>query len=342
MKEPRDVVELARELVAIPSVTGDEGAIAQVIAERLEANHWHVLRQEVPPEVPGGPARYNILAVDDPSREPELVLTTHLDTVPPFIAPSEDDESLFGRGTCDAKGIFAAQWMAVERLRASGKKGIALLGVAGEETDSVGAKIAPALLPRARFVVDGEPTDLMMTSGAKGILALKVTAKGIAGHSAYPEQGISAAHAIIRALARLVDAKLPGSDKFGDSTVNVGVLNSGLAPNVIAPSASASVLIRLAAPIEAVLAETKKILGPEIDVEITSASDPLDMHVPDGHAARIVRFGSDVPYLAKIGTCLLVGPGSILDAHTKGEFVRKKDLEKSVELYCSIAEALIS
>jgi acetylornithine deacetylase len=342
MKEPCDVVALARELVAVPSVTGDEGGVAQLVAERLEKNLWHVTRQEVPPEVPGGPARYNILAVDDPALEPQLVLTTHLDTVPPFIAPTEDDEHLYGRGTCDAKGIFAAQWMAVERLRAAGKKGIALLGVAGEETDSVGAKIAHVMLPRARFVVDGEPTDLMMTSGAKGILALRVTAKGIAGHSAYPEQGISAAHAMIRGLARLVDAKLPGSEKFGDSTVNVGVLNSGLAPNVIAPAASASVLIRLAAPIEAVLAEVRRALGPDLEVEITSASDPLDMHVPEGHASRVVRFGSDVPYLAKIGTCLLVGPGSILDAHTKGEFVKKKDLETSVELYCSIAEGLFA
>lgn len=341
MKEPRDVLELARELIAVPSVTGSEGGIASLIADRLEENHWHVVRQEVPPEVAGGPARYNILAIDDPGRAPDVVLTTHLDTVPPFIALTEDDEHLYGRGTCDAKGIFAAQWMALERLRASGKKGLALLGVAGEETDSVGAKLAHQLLPRARFVIDGEPTDMLLTSAAKGILALKLTAKGVAGHSAYPERGHSAAHAMIRALARLVDAPLPSLPKYGDTTVNVGVLSTGLAPNVIAPAASASVMIRLAAPFSEVLAAVEAALGPEIGVEVTSNAEPLDIFVPEGHESRVVRFGSDVPYLSGIGTCLLVGPGSILDAHTSGEKVKKEDLRAAVELYTSISEKLI-
>ncbi|MCK6551250.1 M20/M25/M40 family metallo-hydrolase [Myxococcota bacterium] len=338
---PHDVVELAKELVAFPSVTGDEGAIAQMIGDRLRAAGWHVTLQPVPPEKEGGPARFNLLAVDDPSITPELVLTTHLDTVPPFIAPTEDDEYLYGRGTCDAKGIFAAQWIAAERLRAAGKRGIALLGVAGEETDSVGAKMVPEVLPKARFVIDGEPTDLDMTSGAKGILALKLTAKGIAGHSAYPEQGVSASHALIRALARLLDAKLPFDPEFGETTVNVGVMQGGVAPNVISPAASALVMIRLGDALDRVLQEVRRVLGPDLDVEVTSGSEPQRIHVPAGRTGKVVRFGSDVPYLAKVGTTLLVGPGSILDAHTSGEKVSKRALRDSVELYVALGDELL-
>src|SRR5262249_43966979 len=156
----------------------------------------------------------------------------HLDTVPPFIPLSEDDEYLYGRGTCDAKGIFAALWIVADILRERGKKGIALLGVAGEETDSFGAKAVSAVLPRARFIIDGEPTDLELTSAAKGILSLRLSARGIAGHSAYPERGKSAAHAMVAALSRLLEAKLPFLEKFGETTVNVGLMSGGVAPNV--------------------------------------------------------------------------------------------------------------
>src|SRR5262249_49489740 len=156
------------------------------------------------PEKAGGPERINLLAMTDPGRPPDVVLTTHLDTVPPLIPLSEDDAYLYGRGTCDAKGIFAAQWIAADQLREKGRRNIALLGVAGEETDSVGAKTVSAVLPKARFIIDGEPTDLELTSAAKGILALRLSANGIAGHSAYPERGKSATHAMVLSLARLL------------------------------------------------------------------------------------------------------------------------------------------
>lgn len=339
--EEIDVVELARELVAYPSLTGEEGRIAEMIGARLEQAGWHVTRQPVPPEKPGGEPRINLLAVDDPSAPPELVLTTHLDTVPPFIPLAEDDEYLYGRGTCDAKGIFAAQWAAIERLRARGHKRLALLGVAGEETDSIGAKSVQAVLPRARWIIDGEPTDLELTAAAKGILALRMSAQGIAGHSAYPEQGRSATHALIRVLVALLEAELPGVQEFGETTVNVGLIAGGVAPNVIAPEASASVLIRLGAPLDVVLDKVRRIAGDEVKVEVTSGSEPLRMYVPAGHTGKVVRFGSDVPYLSQIGSTLLVGPGSILDAHTAVERVKKADLERAVELYVSLGESLL-
>jgi acetylornithine deacetylase len=336
-----DVVHLTRELIAFPSVTGDEGAIAQHIGARLEKDGWHVILQEVPPETASGAPRYNVLALDDPTVTPALVLTTHIDTVPPFIPPTEDDEYIYGRGACDAKGIFAAQWIAIERLRESGRRGLALLGVAGEETDSVGAKMVHQVLPRARWIVDGEPTDLEMTSAAKGILALRVRADGVAGHSAYPERGRSAAHVLVRALARLIDARLPSLEEFGETTVNVGVLHAGVAPNVLAPEGIASVMIRLGAGCDEVLREVKRVLGEEISVEVTSSSEPLRIHVPPGRTGKVVRFGSDVPYLGRVGTTLLVGPGSIFDAHTSGEKISKAELCRSVDLFFELGRELL-
>lgn len=338
-----DVVELTRTLVAIPSITNDEGEVSAFVAAGLEAQGWHVVLQEVPPEgghTPKKP-RLNVLALPAPGVTPEVVLTTHLDTVPPFIPPTEDEVYLYGRGTCDAKGIFAAMWVAAERLRAAGEARIALLGVVGEETDSWGAKQVHQILPKAGWIVDGEPTELVPASGAKGILALNVTAKGRAAHSAYPEQGHSALHDLIPALARLLEAQLPHEPKFGATTVNVGVIGGGVAPNVLAPSASAQVLIRLGAPAEDVLREVRRLLGDALQLEITSKSDPHDIHVPAGQAGEVVRFGSDVPYLAKIGKPLLVGPGSIHDAHTAREKIAKADLVRAVELYARIARGLL-
>ncbi len=340
--ETMDVVELTKALVAIPSITGDEGRIAAWIAGRLEADGWRVTRQPVPPEGTATTAdpRINVIATSDDDA-PRVVLTTHLDTVPPFIAVTEDRDHLFGRGVCDAKGIFASQWIAAERLRAAGHRGIALVGVAGEETDSIGAKILSKALPRADFVIDGEPTDLELSSGAKGILSLSVRMTGVAGHSAYPETGRSATHALVQALSRLLMSELPYHPGFGATTANIGVLSGGVAPNVIAPSAEARLMIRLGAPSDTVLATVAELLGPDVEIEVTSKSEPHKIHVPAGRKGKIVRFGSDVPYLSSIGTPLLVGPGSIHMAHTAHERIRKDELARAVDLYQQLAITLL-
>lgn len=339
-----DVIALTKELVGIPSITNDEGAVGRWIADRLAAQGWHVQTQEIPPEGEAKPAlpRLNVLALSDLDGPPEVVLTTHLDTVPPFIPVREEGDYLYGRGTCDAKGIFAAQWVAAEGLRKAGVKRIALLGVVGEETDSWGAKKVHELLPKAGYLVDGEPTELVPASGAKGILALSVRAKGKAAHSAYPEQGHSALHDLIPALARVLAAELPFLPEYGPSTANVGLIQGGVAPNVLAPAATASVLIRLGAPSAQVLAAVQPLLGPELEFEITSRAEPHPILVPEGQQGEVVRFGSDVPYLQRIGTPLLVGPGSIHDAHTAGEKVKKADLLAAVELYTQITRALLA
>lgn len=338
-----DVIALTKELCAIPSVTNDEGRVARLVADRLAEQGWHVKTQEVPPEGGAEPElpRLNVLALAEPDVTPSVVLTTHLDTVPPFIPPTEDEHRIYGRGTCDAKGIFAAQWVAAEKLRAEGHRGIALLGVAGEETDSIGAKMIDGLLPKADWIIDGEPTELVFSSGAKGILALTLRAKGKAGHSAYPEVGHNALHDLIPVLASLVDAELPSEARYGDTTLNVGVVAGGVAPNVLAPSAEAFVLIRLAASADAVLEVVRSKIPDSIEVEITSNADPHPMPMPDGYDGEVVKFGSDVPYLAKVGRTMLVGPGSIHDAHTSHEKIEKKDLLAAVGLYETVARQLM-
>lgn len=339
MEEGTEVVELARRLVDIPSPTGWEGRVGAFMAERLEAAGWAVARQDLPGDRDGG-GRFNVLATSG-SAPPRLVFTTHLDTVPPPVPFREDEEHLYGRGTCDAKGILAAMWVAAERLRAEGYEGVALLGVVGEETDSIGAKRVGEILPAADWIIDGEPTELELVSAAKGVYLFRAEVEGVAAHSAYPERGDSAIHHLLEALHRLLSERLPSEERFGPTTVNVGRIEGGAAANVIAPHAAAEVIIRLGAPRAKVLPIVKELLGPKVRVEVRSESEPLEMHVPSGRRGRPVAFGSDVPYLSRLGTPLLVGPGSILDAHTDGEKVKKSDLEAAVELYVELGRRLL-
>jgi acetylornithine deacetylase len=213
--------------------------------------------------------------------------------------------------------------------------------VVGEETDSIGAKKVTEILPHADWIVDGEPTDLVMTSAAKGVLAMRLSCQGVAAHSAYPDRGRSATHPLIRGLAKVIDAQLPSEPAFGETTANVGTIHGGLAANVLAPEARAELMVRLAAPLAVVRAEIDRLLGSEVAIEIASQSEPLRIHVPEGYASAPVSFGSDVPHLSGIGTPLLVGPGSIHDAHTQGEKIRKDDLRRAVEFYVELGERLL-
>jgi acetylornithine deacetylase len=338
---PLDVVELTRHLVEIPSITNEEGLVCAFVERALGERGWRLATQPVPPDagVDQAPGRMNVLATATEAR-PRVVLTTHLDTVPPHISFSEDDAWLYGRGTCDAKGVFAAMWVAAERLRDAGHP-VGLLGVVGEETDSLGAKMVHELLPETDWIIDGEPTDGVMASGAKGILSLRLHVEGVPAHSAYPERGDSALHRLIPALATLIDADLPSEASYGPTTVNVGRVRGGVAPNVLAPSASADVMIRLGAPADRVASIVRTMLPPEVKIEELSRSDPHPIDVVDGQPSAVVRFGSDVPYLRRIGRPLLLGPGSIHDAHTRHERIRRQDLRTAVEQYVVVAEALL-
>lgn len=339
MKEESEVIKLARELVQIPSETGREGRVARWLEERWSDRGWQVTRQAIPGALDGEP-RANVLATAG-DKPPRLVLTTHLDTVPPALEFHEDETRLYGRGTCDAKGILAAMWVAAERLRAEGHDDVAVLGVVGEETDSIGAKRVGEILPRADWIIDGEPTELGLVSAAKGVYLFRAEVEGVAAHSAYPERGDSAIHHLLHALERLLAETLPSEPRFGPTTVNVGRIEGGAAPNVIAPHAAADVIIRLGAPRSQVLPVVKDLLGPRVKLEVRSESEPIEMHVPVGHSGHPVAFGSDVPYLSRLGTPLLVGPGSILDAHTAGEKIEKADLEAAVDLYVELGHRLL-
>jgi len=281
------------------------------------------------------PGRDNLLAVI-PGTSPTLLLTTHLDTVPPHFDPyrSDDGEWLFGRGVCDAKGIAAAMVCAAFTLPESVKDKVGMLFVVGEETHSDGAKAAAqGFMPRVKYFIDGEPTDLRLVKAMKGVLGFQLSVKGKAAHSAYPDAGKSAIHHLLEDLKKLVDHPWPAEGDLGDTTLNVGVIQGGAAPNVLAPFAEASCLMRTATDADLLKERLLSLLSEGTQIDIRSTASPLRLFCPPGFETCVVAFGSDVPYLKPLGTPLLVGPGSILDAHTAHEKVRVDDLGKAQDLY---------
>ena len=316
-----DVVLLTKELCAIESVTGNEKEISGFVAGLLQANGFKVEFQPLP-----NSHRANVYAFR--SESPKILLTTHLDTVPPHIPVSEspDGEWLMGRGVCDAKGIAAALICGAIRAQSDD---VALLFVVGEETISDGAKwAAQSMHHRFDFVIDGEPTDLKLASSMKGALVFELSATGKAGHSAYPESGYSALHQLIRDANRIMSFAWPDA-----TTVNIGVMNGGVAPNVHAPDAHLSGVMRLTCSVDETKRNLKLLVHPETQIKILSMSEPRQLHVMDGFETCQVAFGCDIPHLEKLGAPILFGPGSILDAHTQGEKIRKSDLYKAVDSY---------
>jgi len=334
-----DVVELTREMCAIPSITNDEKAIVDFVHQLLTQKGYEVSLQTV-----GGDAsRQNLLAIV-PGVKPEIMLTTHLDTVPPFIPPtdSEDGEWLWGRGVCDAKGIAASMIVAGDRLREAGEHRFALLFVVGEETCSDGAKkAADNFAPSVRYFIDGEPTDMKLVSAMKGAMQFELEVEGKAGHSAYPESGHSAVHALVHDVENLLQTDWPQDGDVGETNLNIGTIEGGVAPNVHAPFARASCMMRTATDAKTLEEQLMSTVGDKTKVSIKSQSSPLHLHVVEGRESCVVSFGSDVPYLLPLGTPLLVGPGSILDAHTSHEKVKKSDLRDAVVLYADLVTSLL-
>jgi len=332
---PIDVLRLTRELIDIPSVTGEEFQIGTSLAELLNRLGYHVELQDVSPE------RSNIIATTE--ARPRVVLSTHMDTVPPFITSTEDDEFIYGRGACDAKGIIAAQIAAAERLRAGGVNEIGLLFTVDEEVTSAGAKVAndhPAA-ESCEYLINGEPTDNRLAIGTKGSLQAVIRTEGRAAHSAYPEKGESAIEKLLDVLDEVRKIDWPGDELFGATTCNIGVLSGGTRPNVIPSDAEATLQIRLA--VES--GPAKDLLEQAIDnraaVDYKSMHDPIRLMEVDGFEQMIARFTTDIPYLSNWGKPLLIGPGSILVAHTDHERVRKQDLGKAVTIYADLVRRLL-
>ena len=333
-----------RELVDIPSVTGDERALAERVGADLEEAGLRVDLEEA------APGRPNVVARAGPGPV-RVWFCTHLDTVPPFFPSNETPTRIGGRGSCDAKGMMAAMVFAARALRAEGASGFGLALTVGEEVDSLGAqyleKRGPAAFggsPEAPVhLVVGEPTEGRMASGHKGTLRVRIRARGKAAHSAYPEAGDSAIHRLLRLIARLESLDWGESPILGPATLNVGLISGGVAGNVLAPAAEATIYWRLvgeAAPAEARLAEIVAS-DPKLSSELVGKNDAVFCRTLPGFETAPMSYSTDIPFMPAWGVPLLIGPGSIHDAHTAHEFVRKSGLVEAVGYYQRIAGALL-
>jgi acetylornithine deacetylase len=336
LSEQIDVLKLTRELIDIPSVTGEEFHIGTSLAELLTRLGYQVEVQEVEGD------RANVIATT--GERPAVVLSTHMDTVPPYIASSEDDEFVYGRGACDAKGIIAAQIAAAERLRADGVNEIGLLFTVDEEATSAGAKALNThpLASSCRYLINGEPTDNRLATGTKGSLQVTLKTQGRAAHSAYPEQGESAIEKLLDVLVDVRQVQWPLDETFGGTTCNIGVLSGGTRANVVPDEAQTALHIRLASNAEIARQLLETAVGGRAALDYKSVHEPVHLLALDGFEQTIVRFTTDIPYLQNWGKPLLIGPGSILDAHTGHERVAKSDLMRAVEIYRELVERLLA
>ena len=338
---PIDPIILTRELVDIESTTFHEGNVGEFLADRLEAAGYTVERMPVQQvETSGSGARFNIYA-EKGERRPELVFSTHMDTVPPFFASREDELWIYGRGACDAKGIIAAQIAAAELLAGEGVP-VGLLFVVGEERDSAGAAEAN-LHPRGtRFLINGEPTDNRLAVASKGALRAEIQARGKMAHSAYPELGESAIDKLIAVLHDLRGLSLPVEAEIGDSTLNIGLISGGRAPNVIADAAEAHLLIRLVSASEAIRQQINEIVAGRAEVRFSLDLPFVRMRAIRGFETMTAKFTTDIPSLTAWGEPFLLGPGSIHVAHTPDERIAKRELLEAVELYAELARRLLA
>ncbi len=322
-----DPIALAQRLIAIPSVTGEEGAMAEACSEVLRSLGFDVQLQPV------APGRSNVLATLE---APRVLLSTHLDTVPPYLPMKEDADWIYGRGACDTKGLMAAMIAACERLVADGVRDVGVLLVVGEETDSAGAKHANATLelPSVRATIVGEPTESAFALAQKGGFKFTLRAEGLAAHSGYPERGRSALLPLLDALAAVRAADWGHDATLGPGTANIGVMQAGLRANIVPDRAEAEVFVRVVDSAAAVRSRVEALLAahPVSWTEDTS-NDPQFLSAVPGERTTVVAFNTDVPHLTRFGEMLLVGPGSILDAHAPGERIAKRELLEAVDLY---------
>jgi acetylornithine deacetylase len=327
------VVDLARALVDIDSTTGREAEACAWLAGHLRGRGFQVTEQPV------SAGRANILALLDP--RPVVVLSTHVDCVPPFFPSRVEGGRLFGRGACDAKGALAAQVAAAERLRESGEGRVGLLFVVGEERGSDGAKVANAISPGPRFLVDGEPTESRLGLATRGAFRVKLRAAGRAAHSSQPQLGVSAIDLLVDALVELRGLELPEDPQLGRTFYVTGLISGGIAPNVVPPSAEAELNFRTVGPGAEVL-ERLAPLRSRVAIETVLEVPPVRMRTVPGFETSAFAFTTDVPFLDGWGEPLLFGPGSVVDAHTDGDHVGIAELEGAVLAYERIARALLA
>ena len=320
--------------IDIDSVTGGEADYGDALIQRLEALGFAAERQVVEPE------RFNVLAR---AQEPLVVFCTHLDTVPPWFGPSREGSTIHGRGACDAKGPALAMIEAARRLTESGEERVGFLFTVGEETDGAGAQYADdhRAAPWApHYTIVGEPTDNRFIQGGKGVYKCKLHAKGVAGHSSEPI-GPSAIHELVGAIHRMLSDEWGDHELFGHGTINFGEIEGGLAANVVAPKATANVLVRAVEEPAVVEARIARHLGDNVELVPSKGYGPVEFVVPDGGDGPVVAFGTDAPFLRSWGRPLLYGPGSIRDAHTSHEKLTEASFDQAVADYERVARQLL-
>jgi acetylornithine deacetylase/succinyl-diaminopimelate desuccinylase-like protein len=327
-----DVVALAAELLAIESPTQGEARIVDFVSRYLVARDWNVTVQEV------SPGRGNVWA----SRAGGgVTLSTHLDTVRPYIAPRLDGSKLYGRGACDAKGIAAAMIAAAQRLADSGEDRIDLLLVVGEEKGSDGARTANRLPATSRFLVNGEPTESRLATGAKGSLRVVLRTRGRESHSAYPQLGKSAIEPMLELLPTLKTLPLPTDETLGETSVNIGTIQGGTEANVIPGECEAELMFRLVGPVEPLRDIIEKWVAGRAEITWGSHIPAQLFHTIPGFETAPVSYTTDIPLLDRWGTPLLFGPGSIHVAHTPSEYIEVAELRASVGTYERIVRELL-
>lgn len=324
-----NLIALTRALIDVESVTGNERAVGDFLFEYLS-------RLGPVERMPVAEDRFNLFATWG---EPVVVLSTHIDTVPPFFSSSEDGDFVYGRGACDTKGILASMIKAIETLLSQGASGFGLLLVVGEETDSLGAQVANRQPRGSRYLVNGEPTENRLALGSKGALYLRIEAAGRMAHSAYPELGESAIDRLLQALARLRTVPLPSDPILGETTLNIGTISGGRASNVIADQARAEVLIRTVGDTAELRRSIREALSGVLIAEERETRAMRLGSLP-GFESTLVKYTTDIPRLGAWGEPFLLGPGSIHVAHTPGERVPKQELEEAVRLYTEMVRRL--
>lgn len=328
-----DVVSLAAELLAIPSTTRDEGAAVDFVSRWLVARDWNVTVQEVTP------GRGNVWA----SRKGGgVTLSTHLDTVPPYVPPSRADGRLYGRGACDAKGIAAAMMIAADRLASEGEERVDLLLVVGEERGSDGARLANQLPATSKWLINGEPTESTLASGCKGALRVIVRTTGREAHSAYPHLGRSAIAPMLAMLPELDRLEWPVDPILGPTTVNVGLIRGGTEANIVPGACEAEMMVRLVGEVALVKERLEAWAKGRAELEFGSFIPAQHFHTVPGFASVPVAYTSDIPLLTSWGTPLLFGPGSIHVAHTTEEYVAEDELRASVDSYVRLVRTLLA
>ena len=329
--------ELTRALVDIESITDNEQAVGEFLFERLQilaSEHGGSVEK-----MPVAEQRFNILAFWG---EPIVTFSTHIDTVPPFFASSEDDDFIWGRGACDTKGIISAMIHAVHGLLSSGVRNVGLLFVVGEERNSIGAYTAAKSPRGSKFLINGEPTENKLALGSKGALRYEIVAKGRMAHSAYPELGESAIEKLLDALQNLRKIKLPQDPILGASTMNIGTLTGGRAPNVIPDAAKAEIFIRLVDDGNATRQDVQTAVDQLAEAVEVLCIPAVRLGSIEGFETSVVSYTTDIPAFGGAwGKPFLFGPGSIHVAHTTEERIPKRQLIEAIKMYQRIARDLL-